>query len=295
MNISIGDTGELVIHVQQTLNENGFSLMVDGVFGRRTERAVKEFQASRGLVADGIVGPNTLAALNLQMNGADVLDPFSPVIDSAEGSDWSQLKSNIARIALEEWQLWHREDGSKITERNSLIVPRLQTYYVDGVQHHVTHADLQDKKFQLENPWSAVFISWVMKAAGAEEHFDYSRAHWRYVSAAKNNMERRAKQNPFWAFPIDMITPTIGDLVCKGRAGSNATFSNIDQPKKSHCDIVVKVDSGEIATIGGNVSNTVGKTVVKLDNKGFVSTVGGQRNYFAIVRTRNDSSDLSSL
>lgn len=35
----------------------------DGIFGPRTKSAVQEFQRSQGLVADGIVGPLTLAAL----------------------------------------------------------------------------------------------------------------------------------------------------------------------------------------------------------------------------------------
>jgi murein L,D-transpeptidase YcbB/YkuD len=35
----------------------------DGVFGRRTESAVKQFQGDKGLAADGIVGPQTWAAL----------------------------------------------------------------------------------------------------------------------------------------------------------------------------------------------------------------------------------------
>lgn len=36
---------------------------IDGVWGRRTIAAVKAFQTARRLVADGIVGPNTSAAL----------------------------------------------------------------------------------------------------------------------------------------------------------------------------------------------------------------------------------------
>jgi len=36
---------------------------VDGVFGPKTEAAVKAFQTDQGLVVDGIVGRNTWKAL----------------------------------------------------------------------------------------------------------------------------------------------------------------------------------------------------------------------------------------
>ena len=56
--------GEDVKELQVMLNAAGYSCgEPDGIFGNRTFSAVKNFQASRGLVADGIVGPKTWAAL----------------------------------------------------------------------------------------------------------------------------------------------------------------------------------------------------------------------------------------
>lgn len=46
--------------LQRTLRRLGFEPgPIDGLYGRRTTRAVRRFQASRGLAADGIVGPHT--------------------------------------------------------------------------------------------------------------------------------------------------------------------------------------------------------------------------------------------
>ena len=49
--------------LQRLLNEDGFGLEVDGLFGRDTDAAVRRFQREQGLDDDGVVGPLTWAAL----------------------------------------------------------------------------------------------------------------------------------------------------------------------------------------------------------------------------------------
>jgi peptidoglycan hydrolase-like protein with peptidoglycan-binding domain len=56
--------GEDVEQVQQALKSSGFDPgAIDGIYGPYTERAVKAFQAKKGLVVDGIVGPDTTKTL----------------------------------------------------------------------------------------------------------------------------------------------------------------------------------------------------------------------------------------
>lgn len=59
-------TGDEVRSLQQALARAGIAIAADSVFGPATDRAVRQFQASRGLIADGIVGPQTLARLQTQ-------------------------------------------------------------------------------------------------------------------------------------------------------------------------------------------------------------------------------------
>lgn len=62
--LRLGSTGEDVRRLQGTLNALDFGpLAEDGVFGKNTEAAVKRYQSSRGLSADGIVGPQTWARI----------------------------------------------------------------------------------------------------------------------------------------------------------------------------------------------------------------------------------------
>jgi peptidoglycan L-alanyl-D-glutamate endopeptidase CwlK len=68
-------SGPDVLTLQSTLKQLGFDPQgVDGVFGAGTELAVIAFQQSKGLTPDGIVGPNTMAALQASaaLSGAGV-------------------------------------------------------------------------------------------------------------------------------------------------------------------------------------------------------------------------------
>jgi hypothetical protein len=59
-----GSTGEKVVRIQMALKAAGFfENEPDGLFGDRTEAAVKGFQARSGLAADGMVGPATWGKL----------------------------------------------------------------------------------------------------------------------------------------------------------------------------------------------------------------------------------------
>jgi N-acetyl-anhydromuramyl-L-alanine amidase AmpD len=67
-----GSEGPQVAQLQRQL-KYGYpayagDLVIDGVYGRQTEAAIREFQRrTRGLKVDGIVGPATAAALNLRV------------------------------------------------------------------------------------------------------------------------------------------------------------------------------------------------------------------------------------
>lgn len=61
-----GDTGAEVKKLQTALDALGYDLGkpgIDGIIGPITERAIKAFQEANGIIADGVVGPDTLEAL----------------------------------------------------------------------------------------------------------------------------------------------------------------------------------------------------------------------------------------
>jgi Putative peptidoglycan binding domain len=58
-----GSRGDMVVWAQQHLAGAGADLPVTGVFGKLTFRAVRSFQAARGLAADGRIGTTTWQSL----------------------------------------------------------------------------------------------------------------------------------------------------------------------------------------------------------------------------------------
>ncbi|MEG5062699.1 glycoside hydrolase family protein [Microcoleus sp. B3-A4] len=57
--------GEDVRQVQEALMAAGINVLADGVFGKDTDRAVRQFQQQKGLTADGVVGVQTRKELGL--------------------------------------------------------------------------------------------------------------------------------------------------------------------------------------------------------------------------------------
>ena len=66
-----GSGGAVVSEIQTRLKNWGYyNGDVDGVYGSRTEKAVRWFQQKNGLNVDGQVGDQTLAALGMSVSGA---------------------------------------------------------------------------------------------------------------------------------------------------------------------------------------------------------------------------------
>ena len=75
--------------------------------------------------------------------------------------------------------------------------------------------------------------------------------------------------------------PEVGDLICASRNGSGTTLDNLNRGA-GHCDIVVEVRPGALAAIGGNVGDSVTRSVFPLDANGFLSPISA-RPYFTVI------------
>lgn len=70
-----GSSGTEVKNIQTRLKNWGYDVgTVDGIYGAKTEAAVKKFQKNNGLTADGIAGPATLAKIGLSSGSSSSYD-----------------------------------------------------------------------------------------------------------------------------------------------------------------------------------------------------------------------------
>ena len=103
--ISYGSSGSDVKKLQESLNNHGYNLVVDGQFGSKTQAAVRDYQSKNGLAVDGIVGANTWGSLNSKSssatnNGSATQSPNTNARPEYVKSD--EIKA--AENALNQWE-----------------------------------------------------------------------------------------------------------------------------------------------------------------------------------------------
>ncbi len=109
------------------------------------------------------------------------------------------------------------------------------------------------------SPWSAAFISWVMKEVSKIDSsfkFPYSTLH--------TDFSQRIRTAARGTYPFEIVEPTrntnykVGDIVVANRNGNTLTFNSPVWFGEGHSDIIVEDPAGRgVVLIGGNVGNRV--------------------------------------
>ena len=121
------------------------------------------------------------------------------------------IAARIAYVAEQQHRRWHPSTDRTLVETDPEATPIVQDYYRTGAGMTVTTNQLQNATWQRTHPWSAVFVSWVLKQAGAGAAFPYSTSHQDAIRAARHNRLTGNRSNPFWAYRTTEIAPQVGD------------------------------------------------------------------------------------
>ena len=176
----------------------------------------------------------------------------------------SNFTKKLSTIAMREYSKYRF-----IRENQEPLMSRIPAYW----------AATGNKFPGVQEAWSAVFISWCVKEAGAgASDFKFSAAHAQFVYAAIRKPQESAG---FVGRKIADYAPKVGDILHNNRAGNAYDFEFASNTRSyfSHAAIIIEVGADNagayLRTIGGNEGNSVGLHEVRLTPKGLVRNVGG--------------------
>jgi hypothetical protein len=135
--------------------------------------------------------------------------------------------------------------------------------------------------------WSAAFISYVMRIAGAGTRFPYAAGHYVYINDARLVSLGRAG----WvvsAQRLEDYAPLTGDLICFSRTPTPVRFDDLPAGRfPAHCAIVVDREPGALDVIGGNVDDAVTLTHVPVTPAGTLAP-DARYPWFVVLRVNYD-------
>jgi hypothetical protein len=138
--------------------------------------------------------------------------------------------------------------------------------------------------------WSAAFVGYVMRMAGAGHRFPYSATHADYINAARQGAPGLA----IAAERPEVYAPRRGDLICMWRGRRPIRYDDLPTGRfPSHCDIVVTSRPGLLEVIGGNVDDSVSMKRIPTTADGRLVNPGGSvvdpdHPWFIVIRVNYD-------
>jgi len=209
-------------------------------------------------------------------------------------------RESVVAIALREWRLFGQPvdddpPGTRLPlppdqmpERMPGLWQRVGEYWWLGMDAGTTASGWTGKHgadgtvFPADDDddyaWSAAFVSYVMRIAGAGARFPYAEDHSYYIDVAK---EMKLGETSGWIITAERpsaYAPQPGDLICEGRGkAASLTYDDLPAPQfPAHCDIVVATAPGQISVVGGNVDHAVTMKHVPVTADGKLATSDGQ-------------------
>ena len=147
-----GSKGEDVRTVQYLVTAQGHPTGVDGVFGPATKTAVEAFQSSRGLSADGIVGPQTWPQLIIQVqqgSNGDAVRAVQSQIHSRGGGAAFTIDGIFGSLTNDAVRAFQTLLGVTV---DGIVGPQTWNYLVNG---YLAAPDAQTAAKDVFSAWEA--------------------------------------------------------------------------------------------------------------------------------------------
>jgi len=198
-----------------------------------------------------------------------------------------QVKQTVLTLALTEWanfgkQRVYHEDGVEVIKPVGVWEDDAKGSALVAKYWQLIDPDSKLTGKDCEAPWSAAFISWLMRRGGVDPgQFVKSAAHRDYLrNIVAHEDDPAFKLKP--RHPTE-YAPRPGDLICRGRGKDHDLTDYHDLPEDAelHCDIVVSNANGKLESLGGNVRQSVSMSERPVDAAGKLDPA-----WFIVVENR---------
>lgn len=260
------------------------------------------------LLLAGCAGPQAQAPPHVTPSGATATTAHIPPFARWPYEPFS--REAAVQIALGEWRAFRQPvvfpniELPEDEEREEGLWQRVGLYWWLGLDPSWSQSGwtgIHDESGQVFPAgrdgfyaWSAAFVSYVMRLAGAGASFPYSENHADYINAAAQHIPGIALDPQ----RVDAYAPQRGDLICLWRGARPVTFDELPAGRfPGHCDIVIGMKPGQLDVIGGNVDNAVAMKYIPVGADGRLAGPGGvvfdpDHHWFVVLKVlyRRDGS-----
>jgi hypothetical protein len=245
-----------------------------------------------------------LALAGSGLAGCAAPDAHAPPFAQDDYAPFSRAAA--VAIALGEWRLWGErvdDDGgagyvqtdATMGERQPGLWQRVGEYWWEGQNAGEPDSawtgmhDASGHVFPIavngQYAWSAAFICYVMRIAGAGKTFPYAPNHATYINYAARAAAGEINHPLLIAETPENYAPRLGDLVCFGRGrGRWLTYADLPTAHEfpAHCAIVVGGGVRRVTVVGGNVDDAVTMEHLHANDAGELR--GNREHWFVVLR-----------
>lgn len=217
-----GDTGEYVEKAQRYLNKWNYSLETDGIFGKKTEAAVIDFQTKKRLEVDGIVGPITWAALKkFEESKADTGTKIEEV-------------SGTAKVEFEVGDLVSVLSYAKYYNGSSIPdFVKKQNWYISEVSGDRVVIDRnEDGSNSIQSPIKSKYLALVRKRAALPFFVKVDTSRLNIRTGPGTNYSLTGKYTGKGVFTIVEVSNGTGSNSGWGKLKSGAGWISLDYATK---------------------------------------------------------------
>jgi hypothetical protein len=194
-----------------------------------------------------------------------------------------EIKRRLIECALREWRYFGASTRD-IEDRWNIVGTQSAEPFRSHINHYWRAAGEPDWDGGTDEPWSAAFISWCFKIAGAGAFFSPDGTHSVYIDRIRRHdgmSDLLVLHDPATVAvaPGDLIwnsrQPDLANPVADIPLTYEAAVDRLatEDYFASHVDIVIAVEDGRCESIGGNVSppgvgGSVTRSAWRLDSEG---------------------------